>query len=102
IEPQARWREADQESCARNHRHLSTDDTFFIHWASGRYDEPTGGAHSIRMAHSWGGHATAFYADVVHGLRDVRPTTVLLHEWGHCLGLVGVELEETKWSRAHA
>jgi hypothetical protein len=105
VEARERWTEDDQEACARQHRHLASDDTFFIHWASGCFDEPgraPGSLLGLRMAHSWGGRSTAFYAEQVRRLPDVRPSTVLIHEWGHCLGLVGVDLSEAKPGRAHA
>lgn len=97
VEARETWTERSQEDCAREHRRDEGEGCFFIHWSSGRFDEPAGGA--IRMAHSWGGDATAVYADVVQSLPDVRPSTLLLHELGHNLGLVGVGLEERSAAR---
>jgi hypothetical protein len=94
------WTESDQEACAREFRSSSGRDTFFIHWSSGHFDEAPGG--TLRLAHSWGGRATAVYGEVVSRLADVRPSTLLLHEWGHNLGLVGAGLEESSPARAEA
>jgi hypothetical protein len=104
IPARAKWSEDDQEVCARKYRRLAAEDAFFIHWSSGEFDEPgraPGSLVGLRMAHSWGGRSTAFYADRVRKLPDVRPSTVLLHEWGHCLGLVGVDLSEANPARCH-
>ena len=98
VEAREAWTERSQEECAERHRHLTGEGAFFIHWSSGRFDEPAG--RSLRMAHSWGGSATAAYMDEVARLDDVRPSTLLLHEFGHNLGLVGVGLEERSAERA--